>query len=470
MSLDLLGPANAPNATTVRPSDSRTFGATDTWYQDCPPGTSTGGTALSANWFNAITAQLRSLIRGMGITLNNADDTMLLKAVQLAGMTPPYGVDTSGTPGTITATLSPTPSSLAAGSIVQVKVANTCPGATTATFGAIGPYNVSHTDGSALVANDYVAGQILELKFDGTELQLSRSTAVGAQQLLGSALGMNAPVNCSIFASVAGNNLTVAVGDLNEVPFTATSPLKALFRDATSGLPALGLGVLRTVTSSPSAVINAGNTMGGVNGVPMRLWVVLIDNGGTVLAGLINCTSASGVAPLIEDILQNTGAGTNGGSSSGVIYTSVASLSAKAIRVIGYIEWTTPLATAGQYAAGPQKIVLAGPNTKRPGDCFNQQFSATASVSITPTSPVNLVKFSASGTTLVNNGSATVTYKRGSTTLLTRTNQSGATGIVQFGESAVLLDQPGTTSSTAYSINSTGTFNVPATFVEEVMG
>lgn len=80
---DLLGPANAVNFTTVRPADTRIFGGSDTFFKDCTPG-ARDGTAVQAPFLNGTLMQLRRAIRGMGIAENNADDDMLLKAIQAA--------------------------------------------------------------------------------------------------------------------------------------------------------------------------------------------------------------------------------------------------------------------------------------------------------------------------------------------------------------------------------------------------
>lgn len=82
---DLLGPASAPNAVTVRPSDARVFGGSDTWLQDCSSPSALDGTAIQAAYLNGILAQIRRAIRGMAITESNTDDDMLLKAIQAAG-------------------------------------------------------------------------------------------------------------------------------------------------------------------------------------------------------------------------------------------------------------------------------------------------------------------------------------------------------------------------------------------------
>lgn len=84
---DLLGPASALNAVTSRPNDTRIFGPDDTWFKNCSSPTTQDGTRIEADWLNGILAQLRTAIVGMGIPIDNADDAMLLKAIQAATVT-----------------------------------------------------------------------------------------------------------------------------------------------------------------------------------------------------------------------------------------------------------------------------------------------------------------------------------------------------------------------------------------------
>lgn len=90
---DLLGPADAPNAVTVRPAESRTFDADDTFFKDCVNGVAGTGTSIQQAFLNGLLQQVRRAIRGMSITEDNADDDMLLKAIQAA--IPPEQIDGS---------------------------------------------------------------------------------------------------------------------------------------------------------------------------------------------------------------------------------------------------------------------------------------------------------------------------------------------------------------------------------------
>ncbi len=65
---DLLGPASASGAVTIRPGDTRTFGVVDSWFKDCSDAVTDDGTAYEASFFNALLANVRSVVRGNGQT------------------------------------------------------------------------------------------------------------------------------------------------------------------------------------------------------------------------------------------------------------------------------------------------------------------------------------------------------------------------------------------------------------------
>lgn len=81
------------------------------------------------------------------------------------------GDDTSAIPGKITATVSPAITSYGRYQYA-IKVAQTCPGVTTANLNGLGNRGVERNDGSPLQPGDYVAGQVIFLSDDGYNLQL----------------------------------------------------------------------------------------------------------------------------------------------------------------------------------------------------------------------------------------------------------------------------------------------------------
>ena len=335
-----------------------------------------------------------------------------------------WGICTdTGSANALAVAPSPPPVSIGLGTKLTVKIANNNTGATTMAVtlasGSVNTSPVVHGDLTALAGSDLLANQLMEFNYDGANWQTPRPpTSVTAQSLQASSVGMNAPINCTIAASVASNALTVTINGANGSALSATNPLVATFRDVTL---ANGDPVTRIVQSSPTFTVNSGNTLGVVNNaagatnVNPRLWVLLIDNAGTVLVGLTNCLVASPVRvfPLDESSLQNTGTGTGGGSTAGTIYTSVASLTNKAVRIIGYLEWSTALGTSGTYNNAPNKVQLFGPGIKKPGDTVQVVYATNAAattgsgttpvasgaaVSITPTSASNVVHATANGT------------------------------------------------------------------------
>jgi hypothetical protein len=103
-------------------------------------------------------------------------------------------------------------------------------------------------------------------------------------------------------------------------------------------------------------VVPSGATLGCINAQLSRLYLIAIDNAGTVELAVVN--SAGGVA-LDETGLITTVAITAGATANNVIYSTTARTSV-AYRVAGMIECTQ--ATAGTYATAPSLKQGAGGN------------------------------------------------------------------------------------------------------------
>ena len=330
---------------------------------------------------------------------------------------------------------------------------------------------------------------------------------VGANALGASALGsFQQPVNLQINTAVASNQLTVAIKGVNGADPSAVNPVLVGFRSQT-GQPN-GTNIFGALTGALSFTLAATSSMGCTTAVACRLWVTLIcqtetsgtcnssgGNGATspILVGLSNQSTATQVFPLGDEKLQSTGANNNGDIFAGVIQTSVASLAGKAIVIVGYIEATW---TSGTGWGSPSKVQLFGPGVHKPGDTVQEVFTqsstvtsagasfaaSSATASITPTSAVNLIEVSESGT--VNTAvTAVVTsvVRRGSSTNISQSAQTGATGggANDFGLDAVVsydvIDAPQTTSSTTYTIyfnSSTGSSAMISSHahLREIMG
>ncbi len=182
MALDLLGPASAPGSVTARPADDRTFGVTDTFFKDCSSPTLDDGTEFHAAWFNQVQAVLRSLARGNGqtgaavdiVTQDNADDSVLLKAVQhvIQRNQPKWSLDSSGAANTITVALTPALAEYKAGLEILVKIANTNTGATVVNCNTLGNKAVKTITGADPLAGALPAGALAKLAFDGVNFQI----------------------------------------------------------------------------------------------------------------------------------------------------------------------------------------------------------------------------------------------------------------------------------------------------------
>lgn len=211
MALDIVGPANAPNATTIRPTDTRAgaFGATDTWMKDCTSSSANDGTKLQAGFMNSLIAQVRNLIRGNGltgssqdvVTLDNSDDTMLLKAVQnLIQRGQPIYSDDSGTANNVVVTLTPTPKEYKKGMLIVAKIAADSTGISQINANGLGGVTIKHFDLSDIGAKDMLGGSIQAFVYDGTYFQLAWS-----QRQPGAPIYLQAPTTFYVNASTGSD-------------------------------------------------------------------------------------------------------------------------------------------------------------------------------------------------------------------------------------------------------------------------
>jgi hypothetical protein len=193
--------------------------------------------------------------------------------------------------------------------------------------------------------------------------------------------------NMSITANVASNILTIALKTKAGADPSASSPVRASFRNVVA---ATGDYVAREITAALSLAVPDTALLGTANSTPFRLWVVLFDDGGTMRLGVINCLATaanpgagrdvSAIYPLRDDVLASSTAVGTGSDSAGVIYTGSA-VTGKAMRVLGFMEWASGLATAGTWSAGPTKIQPIQPGMSMPGQLVQVQRSQTGAFS-----------------------------------------------------------------------------------------
>ena len=286
--------------------------------------------------------------------------------------------------------------------------------------------------------------------------------------------GFDAPINLQLNASVASSILTIAVKSNNGNDPSNSNPVLVPFRDATV---ANGDPIWVAITSALSINTNAvGASLGAANGTPFRFWIVLFNNGGTPVLGLINCRGTNQIFALDETSVQSTTAISASATSAGVFYTpSGTALASCAFRIIGYLEYGSGLTTAGTYASAPTKLQLFGPGIKKPGDYTGNivQSIQTTSTTLTPantfistnltatfslSAAMNAVEFAFAGKAL--NGAAGVqvvgSMYRGSTQVGPAVG-SGCDSASSAAPRSVIaagpwLDFPGTTSAQSYVV------------------
>lgn len=360
--------------------------------------------------------------------------------------------------------------------------------AATVTINAFSPCAFRKPTNAGLVAlagganPEIVAGQSLIFMYDGSFCVIlsavNDSLTVTAANLANSALAFGMPVNLQINATVATNALTISLVGNNGSNASATNPILIPFRDVTIGN---GDPQIVSLQSALSFTIASTNTMGCANAVACRLWVVAINNGGTTALCAFNALTRAtlSIAALNEGILWTSQSGTSGGSSAGLLYCGTSAVTAKAIRILGYLELTETV--AGTWATLPTFIQLMGPGIKKPGDVVQAVVASTTtagttasasfaalssgqSVSIAPSSAANVVDVFTQGSIGVSTSADSFLQivRGGSTVVGLPIQYSGA----QVSPASIhAYDIPATTSSATYSYQgktNAGTLSYPA--------
>jgi hypothetical protein len=309
------------------------------------------------------------------------------------------------------------------------------------------------------------------------EVYLTPFSSDGGDLLHGTSnpmLGFDMPLNLQLNASVASNLLTIAVKGNNGSDPSNTNPVLVPFRDVTT---ANGDPSWIAITSALSIDTHAtGATFGTASAnVPFRLWVAAFNDGGTVKLALWQSVtgggSPTGVAALNEGTVATSAAISGSSTSPGTFYTAfgVATVSSKAFRILGYVDYAGGLTTAGTYASAPTTVQLFGPGVRKPGDVLNQQYFTTTSTtstsasyaassltkSIAPSAAPNLVRgrWSATGNSSAAGFSVFGQMRRGTSTNVGVEHQVGqSAGTQNVPGGGLFWDAPGTTSSTSYTL------------------
>jgi hypothetical protein len=167
-----------PRAT--RPAFTPENGAAtpDDWAGDCSTPLLRDGTEWRAAWANFLTANLRALTRGSGVTDNNTDDNLIARSVRKQGLN---FLTAGGTANALTLTPAPAFASLAELTGAPLRFLPTADntGAVTLAVSGLAAVAVTWRDGTPLLARDIRNGVLTEVMYDGTAFRL-RSVATAA--------------------------------------------------------------------------------------------------------------------------------------------------------------------------------------------------------------------------------------------------------------------------------------------------
>ena len=185
-------------------------------------------------------------------------------------------------------------------------------------------------------------------------------------------IGPSYTKNYSLAGTVGSNALTVTLSGYDGTALSATNKAQFTFGSATAGT-----GTVSTVdaTANLTLVISSGSTLGATSAVPFRVWVGVANDAGTLRLVAINCSTSTNIFSISDDsLISSTAEGGAGAADSAGVWYSGAAVTTKAVRILGYMEFS--LTTAGTWDEVPDKTRLWQPGMKLPGDVV-QTASAT---------------------------------------------------------------------------------------------
>lgn len=298
-----------------------------------------------------------------GLGLGTArTDAASLATIQNGSAT--YAGTTGGAANAYTAATNPAITAYAAGQVFNVIVHAANTGASTIAFNGLAAKAITKMGAMALTGGEMPINSIATLVYDGTEFQLASVSAV-------------APVtaytflqNATFVVSAAANALTFALKGADGNDPSASNPIVIPFRSATA---TSGDYDSLTIGAALSLVVSSGSTLGATNAVASKFWLVIFNDGGTPRLGVINCRNGLSTFPLSAcSVASSTAEGGAGAADSAFTFYTGTAVTSKAFRVIGWVEYNTPLATAGTYSAAPDKACLLAQDSRLPGLVIQQ--------------------------------------------------------------------------------------------------
>ncbi len=293
--------------------------------------------------------------------------------------------------------------------------------------------------------------------------------------------GFDMPVNMGLSASAAGSNLTINLTTAAGATPTATNPVLIPMRSTSASS---GVSLWNVVTAALSIVIPSGATLGTSNSVPFRIWIFAAQNNGVTELAVATCSNATQIFPCSswEYTRVTTTTITGLATSGGTPYTTTG-LGTDSVRIIGFCDFASGLATVGSWASSCTTIQPFGPGIKRPGEVVQAvsvntttqgttssatiaALSTSPSLAITPTASMNLIKATTIGS-LGNGGTGAaeqLQFARGSTLIGTPVFASNNAVWRSFPITLITYDLPASTASQTYQFQgstSTNTLTYP---------
>lgn len=381
------------------------------------------------------------------------------------------GAQTPILSGDVTTTGGNAVTTIAANAVTNGKLAtatqNTVKGAATSTAEADLSVPSCSSAGNALqwTTNTGFNCATLTNQAAGFGLQLSSNTfAISSSS---PAFGYDMPVNMGLSANAAGSNLTINLTNATGSAPSASSPVLIPFRSATL---ATGTTTWTAVTSSLSLVIPSGATLGTSNNVAFRLWIYASYNSGTPQLGAAICSISTQIYPCSSWEYNRVTSTTISGLATipGVLYAT-AGVSNDPVRIIGYCEFGSGLATVGAWASACTNLGVFGPGVKRPGeevqvvyattttgvDTTSASYQTAITANITPSAASNLVRATFTGNAVAGASlpaTAILSLFRSATNIYSVSIQNINTSLMGMTGAGTALDKPNTASSVAYTV------------------
>lgn len=275
------------------------------------------------------------------------------------------------------------------------------------------------------------------------------------------------PTNCTLAASVASNNLTVAIKDSTGADPSASSPCYVPFRSSTL---TTGSTTFLTITAATSITLNSGSTLGTTSAASFRIYAGIVNDAGTgrLVVNIPSTISSQFLQPEYS-LISATACAACGTATSAQTFYANAAVSSKAWRLLGTLDWDGGLVTAGTWATGPTRIQTAP--VPWPGTLLQQLSSTTTAAttdntcngtfnntgltaSITLSSRINGVGVYYSGG-LGSFSSGKIAYaivNRGGTNIGQKKSSYSSTGSVVATATDSVLDLPDSTAAQTYTV------------------